>query len=140
MSINMRAIPRATWWGALIGSGINTLIWLVATQVWGAIEIIPPSPTMPLNANGYAEILFFMPAIATILGSLGAALVFWMLARWSQRPQLYFQIVAFIALALSFVSVSAAVTQTGQSILGLMHICAAMPIVATLTLFTPEGA
>ena len=55
MSINMRAIPRATVWGALIGSGINTLIWVIATQVWGAIEIIPPGPGMPLNANGYAR-------------------------------------------------------------------------------------
>ena len=139
MQVNRRTIPRAAIIGAAIGSLLNTLIWLIATSVWGVIEVVPPSPAMPRNANGYTEIVFFMPAVATIVGSMGAAVVFWGISVFTRHPYIVFQVVAFLALAISFVSVSAAVTSYGQNVLGLMHVVAAMPIVATLTLMTPEG-
>lgn len=139
MQVNRRTIPRAAFIGAVIGSLLNTLIWLIATSIWGVIEVVPPSPTMPRNANGYTEIVVFMPAVATIVGSMGAAVVFWSISFLSRHPYIVFQVVAFVALAISFVSVSAAVTSYGQNVLGLMHVVAAMPIVATLTLMTPEG-
>jgi len=139
MQVNRRTIPRAALIGAIIGSLLNTLIWLIATSIWGAIEVIPPSPAMPRNANGYTEIAVFMPAIATMVGSLGAAIVFWGISSLSRHPYIVFQVVAFLALAISFISVSSAVTGYGQNVLGLMHVVAAMPIVATLTLMTPEG-
>lgn len=139
MQVQRRAIPRALLIGAVIGSLLNTLIWLIATTIWGAIEVLPPSPMMPRNANGYTEILGYMPAVATVVGSIGAAVVFWVISVVSKHPYIVFQIVAFCTLALSFVSVQAAVTSYGQNVLGLMHVVAAMPIVATLTLMTPEG-
>jgi hypothetical protein len=139
MQVNRRTIPKAALIGTGIGSLLNTLIWLVATSIWGIIEVIPPSPAMPRNANGYTEIVAFMPAVATIIAGIGAAVVFWGISHLRKHPYIVFQIVAFCALALSFVGVQAAVTGYGQNVLGLMHMMAAMPIVATLTLMTSEG-
>ena len=138
MQINRRSIPKAALVGGLIGAVINVVIWLIATSVWGPIEVLPPSPDMPINANGLTEVVIIMPAIATLVGAVGAGIARLGISYLKGNQYLIFQVVAFIFLALSFVTVTNVPDSTDMNILGLMHITAAMPIVGALTIMTPE--
>jgi hypothetical protein len=138
MQISRRTIPKAALIGGLIGAVINVVIWLIGTTIWGPIEVPPPSPDMPINANGLTEVMIIMPAFATLVGAVGAGIAMFGISYLKGNQYLIFQIVSFIALALSFITVINVPDSTDMNILGLMHITAAMPIVGALTIMTPE--
>jgi hypothetical protein len=137
MQIQRRAIPKAALVGGLIGAVINVAIWLIATSIWGPIEVIPPSPDMPVNANGLTEVMIGMPAFATLVGAVGAGIAMFGISYLKGNQYLIFQIVSFIFLALSFVTVTNVPDSTDMNILVLMHITAAMPLVGAVTIMTP---
>jgi cobalamin synthase len=93
---------------------------------------------MPVNANGLTEVVIIMPAVATLVGAIGAGIAMFGISYLKGNQYLIFQVVAFIFLALSFVTVTNVPDSTDMNILGLMHITAAMPIVGALTIMTPE--
>jgi hypothetical protein len=108
----------------------NLMIFGAAKQVAGIPFVIPVSgPGSPLEP---------LPAFMVIAGSfvpaLGAAVVVWMLGKFTARPLRVFWIVSLLVLMLSLVPlVSLPVDLPTKLGLGLMHTVAAAAIVGVVT-------
>lgn len=80
------------------------------------------------------------PIVASsVVAAIGATVVYWTLARFTERPNRNFTAVAGAVLALSFVPLATAapaipgMTTAGVLALGAMHVVSAVVIVAALT-------
>ena len=103
---------------------------------------------MPLNMPSFPQMdtLAPLPIFAvigsSIIGGVGAAVALAVVARFSRRPSYIFQIVAGVALALSFgqlLALPSGVETATKIALGIMHIVAWTVIVTTLPRFARES-
>lgn len=116
---------------AAIGTAVaNLLVFVVAKNVFGLGLAIPlggaGSPIEPLPA--------FMVVIATAVPALAAAGLLALLARFTRRPILIFQIIAAVFVLLSLGGpLSLPVDTATKLVLSLMHLAAAAVITGVLT-------
>jgi hypothetical protein len=108
---------------ALLSASANAILLASASSISGAV-VIPPDETVTLG----------QVAGASVAGSIGAAVIFAVLGRFTRRPVRVFCGVAAVGLLLSFVPI-AVVGATGWSAgaLALMHVVAAVINVGLLT-------
>lgn len=83
-------ILRAGAIAAVLSALANTVVG------WLAVTLRPVDP-------GFMPLTFGPPAMFTIIGAIGATLVFWIISRLSQRPARVFTIVAVVVLLLSLI-------------------------------------
>ncbi len=121
---------RAALVAAISAAIANFIVFVVAKNVFGLGLAIPlggaGSPIEPLPA--------FMVVIATAVPALAAAGLLALLARFTRRPILVFQIIAAVFALLSLGGpLSLPVDTTTKLALGLMHLVAAAVITGVLT-------
>jgi len=121
---------RAALVAAISAVVANLIVFVVARNVFGLGLAIPlggaGSPIEPLPA--------FMVAIATAVPALAAAGLLALLARFTRRPILIFQIIATAFALLSLGGpLSLPVDTTTKLVLSLMHLVAAAVITGVLT-------
>lgn len=110
---------------------INTLLYLIGSSVLG-IQFLAPTP--PTNEIGPIPAPAF--AFSSLIPALAAALLLWVLGRFTKRPLSIFQLVAGIFLLFSFFPIAtmpAAIPGATRVMLGLMHIVAGASIIGALT-------
>jgi hypothetical protein len=122
-----------------IAAGANVLL-LYAAQGLG-VSLLMPNPSDPSGA--YQPMLWFFPASLSLLSGLVAPAVLALCQRAaSKRPLMAFRIVAAIVLVLSFAGplfLPAQVDLATKITLNLMHVVAAIPIIAIVKPHTKEG-
>ena len=128
--------------GAKRGIGTRTVALrgvvaaVVATVVNGVIVVVVPDA---LGLPAYNPLSLPPVVIFTVLGVVGAAVVYWLALRYADRPVRTFTVVAALALLVSFVPDLTfarglpGATTTGVVLLMVMHLVAAVVAVAVLT-------
>jgi len=91
-----RGIPGRLWWvgflTVLAAVMVNTLI------AFGARALFPVAPTfLPLQPAGFLS--------STVIGVVGAVIVFALIARWSKHPTRLFQRTVWVVLLVSLIPV-----------------------------------
>ncbi len=124
---------RLLWVGPLAGlvaATANVIVYFIATSLFNLPLMMP--------LNGPASPLEPLPAVAVAMASfvpaLGAALLLWVLGKFTRRAVLIFWIVSGLFLLLSFGGpLSLPVDSATQLVLSLMHVVAGVAIVGVLT-------
>ena len=108
---------------ALLSAGANAIVLAVASSLLGTV-VIPPDETVTLG----------QVAGASVVGSVGAAVIFAVIGRFTRRPVRIFWGAAAVGLLLSFVPIAlAGATGSSAGTLALMHVVVAATIVGLLT-------
>jgi hypothetical protein len=121
-------LKRGALGGGLAVAG-NLLLYLLARFVFGLGLIMPPIPP----ATEPAPLLLAPVVLLSFVPGLGAAVVYWLLGKFSANPRRLFLIVSVVLLLLSFAGPFALpVALSTQIILNLMHIVAGAAIIGAL--------
>ena len=114
---------------ALLSASMNAIVLAIASSFLGAV-VIPPDETVTLG----------QVVVASVAGSLGAAVAFAVIDRFTRHPERIFWGAAAVGLLLSFAPI-ALVGATGSSAgtLALMHVVAAVTSVVLLTKLGRKG-
>jgi hypothetical protein len=108
---------------ALLSAGANGIVLAVASSLLGAV-VIPPDETVTLG----------QVVGASVVGTIGAAVIFAVIGCFTRRPVRVFWGVAAVGLLLSFVPIAlAGATGSSAGTLALMHVVAAVTNVGLLT-------
>jgi Family of unknown function (DUF6069) len=115
---------------ALLSAGANAIVLAVASSLLGAV-VIPPGETVTLG----------QVVGASVVGSIGAAVIFAVIGRFTRRPVRIFWGVAAVGLLLSFVPIALAGARgSSAGTLALMHVVAAATKLWSAHEVGPEGA
>jgi hypothetical protein len=115
--------------GAVIGSVLNLIVYFVATGVLNIVLQAPNPQTQELM-----PIAFPFVVVATTLPAFAAALLVWLLGRFTPRPWTIFYVISAVFLLLSFGGPAGLPIELGGILaLNLMHVIAAAAIVGGLT-------
>lgn len=126
--IPLNRIVRAGVIAAITAIVANIIVFYIASALgWMPSTFINPQLGRPI---GVGEVIG-----STIVGAVGATVLFALLARFTRRPVMIFRIVALIALVLSFATPFSLAGAPLSLILTLevMHIVAAAIIIGVLT-------
>lgn len=96
-SILWRRLPLAALLAAVVAAVANALIYFAAS----ALGFIPQSALIP-SAGGESPLTVGMVSIVSVIGAIGAAIVFAVIGLFTRRPVMLFRIVAVVVLVLSF--------------------------------------
>jgi len=114
---------------ALLSAGVNAVVLTIASSLSGAVVIAPHETVTLVQVAG-----------ASVAGSIGAAVVFALIDRFTRHPVRIFWGVAAGGLLLSFVPIAlAGATGSSAATLALMHVVAAVINVGLLTRLGREG-
>ena len=114
---------------ALLAANANALVLAIASSLMGAV-VIPPDETVTLG-----QVL-----VASVAGSVGAAVVFAVVGRFTQRPVRVFLGLAAAGLLLSFIPIAVAGARgSSAGTLAVMHLVAAATNVGLLTKLGQKG-
>ncbi len=108
---------------AVLSASVNAIVLAIVSSLLGAV-VIPPDETVTL---GHV-------VVASVLGSIGAAVVFAIVGHFVRRPVRIFWGIAVVGLLLSFVPIDlAGATGSSAVTLAFMHVVAATTNVGLLT-------
>ena len=96
--ISYGRLPLAALLAALAAAVVNALVYFVAS----GLGFIPRSVLIPL-ASGQAPLTVGPVVITSVIGAIGAAIVFALIGLFARRPVRLFRIVAAVVLVLSLV-------------------------------------
>lgn len=114
---------------ALISASANAMVLTIASSRLGAV-VIAPGETVTLG-----QVL-----VASVAGTIGAAVVFAAVGRFTRRPVRAFWGIAAAGLLLSFIPIAlAGATGSSAGTLALMHVVAAVINVGLLTKLGRRG-
>ena len=114
---------------ALLSAGANAAVFTVSSSLSGAVVIASHEAVTLVDAVG-----------ASVAGSIGAAVVFALIDRFTRHPVRIFWGVAAGGLLLSFLPIAlAGATGTSAATLALMHVVAAAVNVGLLTWLGRKG-
>ncbi len=120
---------RAGTLAALLSASVNAIVLGVASSFLGAV-VIPPDETVTLG----------QVVVASVAGSIGAAVVFAAIDRFTGHPVRIFWGAAAVGLLLSFAPIAlAGATGSSAGTLALMHVVAAVTNVVLLTKLGQKG-
>lgn len=122
---------------AAVATVANALIYFVAS----GLGTIPQGVLIP-TASGETPLTVGMVAISSIIGAVGAAIVFAVIGLFSRRPVRLFRIVAVVVLVLSFAAPPTIPGAPVAMILSMeaMHVVAWAVIVGLLTTLALQEA
>jgi hypothetical protein len=124
-------------WGRLWLVGLFAII---ASVVVNAVIAIAAVSFLPIPASSMQIRIPMVYGVFTVIGALGAVLVFALVARFSRRPIRLFRIIATVVLVLTFVPDLALFSFLGGAvpvaILLLMHVATYLICVGMLTTMT----
>jgi hypothetical protein len=128
--ISWRRLLPVALLSALLAAVANTLVYLAAS----GLGFIPQSVLLP-SPSGEAPLTASLVATTSVMGTVGATIVFAIIGLFARRPVRLFRIVAAVALVLSLVMPA---TVPGMPVamrlsLALMHVVAWVVIVGLLT-------
>ncbi len=128
--IAWRGLPLAVLLAAVAAVAANVLVYFAAS----ALGFIPESTLIP-TADGESPLTVGMVAIASVIGAVGAAIVFAVIGLFARRPVRVFRIVAVVVLVLSFATPLTIASAPLSMILSMevMHVAAWVVIVGLLT-------
>ncbi len=92
-------LPWAALLAAVAAAVANVLVYFTAS----ALGFIPQSVLIP-TASGESPLMVGMVAITSVIGTVGAAIVFAIIGLFARRPVRLFRILAIVVLVLSFVA------------------------------------
>lgn len=124
--VSPSGIVRRGLLAAVLAVLANTLLRIGSVTLVPALAAVEPFGWGPIVAS-------------SVVAAIGATVVYWALARFTERPNRNFTAVAGAVLALSFVPLVTAapavprMTTAGLLALGAMHVVSAVVIVAALT-------
>lgn len=127
---------RGLWTTAVIAGVvagvINLIIYFLATGVLNIpVEITMGGPTAPLVPLTPGPVI-----VMSLIPAIGAAVLLWILRRFTARPYTIFLIIAVIALLLSFGGpLPLPIAAAAKGVLILMHVVTAAVIVGWLGRF-----
>lgn len=128
-------LPQAALVGAVLAIIGNMLILFVGRGLGTEFLLEPPG-------GGGLEPLPFNPAVlgASIVPAIAAATLLYLLDRYTQRPYIYFWVIAAAILILSFQGPLNVLTDSPQTVIGLnaMHTWTALAIGGALTALAGE--
>ena len=135
--LTWRRLPLAVLPAAAAAAIANSLIYFMAS----ALGFIPESVLIP-TAGGESPLTVGMVVVASVLGAVGAAVVFAVIGLFARRPVRLFRIVAVLALALSFATPLTIPGAPLAMILSMevMHVVAWAVIVGLLTTMARRAA
>jgi uncharacterized protein DUF6069 len=114
---------------AVFSASANALVLAMASSVFGTV-LIPPD-----EAVTFGQVM-----AASVAGAVGAAMLFAVIDRLTQRPMRVFWGIAAVGLLLSFLPIAlAGVTGSSAGTLGFMHVVAAVTNVSLLTMLGRRG-
>lgn len=117
-------VLRSALLGAVLALLVNSLIFFVATTLGITLGLRAAQPGLP------TEVTYTMIVIVTLLASLGALVVRWLLERNGQPVGLRFLAIGAAVTLLSMLPVfGAAVNRSVLLTLGLLHVGTALAIV-----------
>ena len=138
MKVDTSRILRAALVGAVIGSIVNVIIWIIALQTGLTLSVPAMDPSMA-DANGLMQVSFIAIILATAITTFIGGGVLAIFNRISATPYRHFQIIAAVFVVVSMVGVLD-VPATGDKIsLGLMHIVAGVAAVWAFTTMTTQA-
>ena len=128
--ISWKRLPLVVLLAAFGAAVVNAIIYLVAS----GLGLIPQSVLIPVP-GGEEPLTVALVLIGSVVGAIGAAMVFALVGALAKRPVRMFRIVAAVALVLSFAS---PLTIPGAPLsmvltLEVMHVAAWAVIVGLLT-------
>lgn len=123
-------LPLAVLLAAVAAVAANSLIYFTAS----ALGFIPESVLIP-TAGGESPLTVGMVAITSVIGAVGAAIVFAGIGLFSRRPVRLFSIVSIVVLVLSFATPLTIPGAPVSMVLSMetMHVVAWAVIVGLLT-------
>lgn len=129
-AIAWRRLPFAVLLAAVAAVVANSLIYFAAS----ALGFIPESVLIP-TAGGESPLTVGMVVITSVIGAVGAAIVFASIGIFSRHPVKLFRIVAVVVLVLSFATPLTIPGAPVSMILSMevMHVAAWAMIVGLLT-------
>jgi len=122
-------LARVGTLAALLSASANAVVLAIASSFLGAV-VIPPDVTVTLG----------QVVVASVFGSIGVAVIFAVIQRFTWHPVRIFWGVAAVGLLLSFVPIAlAGATGSSAVTLALMHVLAAVTNVGLLTKLRWKG-
>ncbi|HEX2728423.1 MAG TPA: DUF6069 family protein [Rubrobacteraceae bacterium] len=128
--IAWKRLPLAVLLAAVAAAVANALIYFAAS----ALGLIPQSALIP-TAVGESPLTVGMVVIVSVIGAVGAAIVFAVIGLFARRPVRLFRVVAVVVLVLSFATPLTIPGAPLSMILSMevMHVVAWAVIVGLLT-------
>ena len=128
--ISWRRLVPVALLAALLAAVANTLVYFAAS----GLGFIPQSVLLP-SPRGEAPLTASLVATTSVMGTVGATIIFAIIGLFARRPVRLFRIVAAVALVLSFVMPATVpgVPVAMRLSLALMHVVAWAVIVGLLS-------
>ncbi len=135
--IAWKRLPLAVLLAAATAAVANSLIYFAAS----ALGFIPESVLIP-TAGGESPLTVGMVVITSVIGAVGAAIVFAGIGMFARRPVRLFRIVSIVVLVLSFATPLTIPGAPLAMILSMevMHVAAWVVIVGLLTTLARRNA
>ena len=130
-------LPGTALLAALVAAGANTLVYFAAS----GLGTIPQSVLLP-SPMGESPLTVSLVAITSVIGAVGAAIVFAIIGLFARRPLRLFRIVATVVLVLSLVMPATVpgVPVAMRLSLAVMHVVAWAVSVGLLTTLARQAA
>ncbi len=138
MKVDTSRILRAALIGAVIGSIVNVIVWVIARQTGLTLSVPAMDPSMA-DANGMTQVPFIAVILATTITTFIGGGVLALLNRISATPYRLFQIIAIVFVAVSMAGVLGAPANGDKIVLGMMHIVAGITAVWAFTTMTTQA-
>jgi hypothetical protein len=128
--VDTRRLPRATVLAGATAAIANLIVYWLGVTLF-AVPFLIPMPGLPDFALMHLPISNIV--ILSTVPALGAAVVLWLLGRFTQRPFRLFGTIGLVVLILSFGSPLALATDQATKLwLEFMHVVAAAAILTVL--------